>query len=156
MSDGSDTDKGTGTPREPDEAALAAMSNQELLTLGGKIDGVETVFKEPRWPVEGTQAEKRAERGVALWLLLGGGFGLALLLVFLFWPWEYKSNESRGQLRVLADHPAVRPDLRAVHLVDRLSARSSTRKSLSRKRSRSRTATTAHPVTSTARRSWPT
>ena len=27
---------------------------------------------------------------MALWLLLGGVFGLALLLVFLFWPWEYK------------------------------------------------------------------
>lgn len=86
----------TGVGKEPDEAALAAMSNQELLELGGKIDGVETVFKEPRWPVEGTKAEKRAERGVALWLLLGGGFGLALLLIFLFWPWEYKSNEQAG------------------------------------------------------------
>ncbi|HXO10859.1 MAG TPA: menaquinol-cytochrome C reductase, partial [Mycobacterium sp.] len=80
----------------PTEAELNAMSREELVALGGKIDGVETVFKEPRWPVEGTQAEKRAERGVALWLLLGGGFGLALLLVFLFWPWEYKSNESGG------------------------------------------------------------
>ncbi|MCV7412833.1 menaquinol-cytochrome C reductase [Mycobacterium florentinum] len=88
--------KGVGKSSEPDEAALAAMSNQELLELGGKIDGVETVFKEPRWPVEGTKAEKRAERGVALWLLLGGGFGLALLLIFLFWPWEYKSNEQAG------------------------------------------------------------
>jgi len=72
-----------------DESALAAMSNDELVALGGKIDGVETVFKEPRWPVEGTKAEKRAERSVSLWLLLGGVFGLALLLVFLFWPWEY-------------------------------------------------------------------
>lgn len=93
---GSDTDKGAGAPNEPDEAALAAMSQQELVTLGGKLDGVETVFKEPRWPVEGTKAEKRAERGVALWLLLGGGFGLALLLIFLFWPWEYKPKEAAG------------------------------------------------------------
>ena len=43
------------------------------VALGGKLDGVEIVFKEHRWPVEGTKAEKRAERvGLALWLLLGG------------------------------------------------------------------------------------
>jgi ubiquinol-cytochrome c reductase iron-sulfur subunit len=93
-----DLTEGTGAAREPDEAALAAMSNQELLTLGGKIDGVDTVFKEPRWPVDGTKAEKRAERSVALWLLLGGFFGLALLLIFLFWPWEYKPKEAPGSL----------------------------------------------------------
>jgi ubiquinol-cytochrome c reductase iron-sulfur subunit len=96
MSDGSDTDKGAGASSEPDEAALATMSNQELLDLGGKLDGVDIAYKEPRWPVEGTKAEKRAERGVALWLLLGGAFGLALLLVFLFWPWEYKPRGDSG------------------------------------------------------------
>jgi ubiquinol-cytochrome c reductase iron-sulfur subunit len=84
--------------QQPDEAALASMSNKELLDLGGKIDGVDIVYKEPRWPVEGTRAEKRAERGVALWLLLGGAFGLALLLIFLFWPWEYKPKEAPGSL----------------------------------------------------------
>ena len=72
------------------------MSQHELVALGGKLDGVETVYKEPRWPIEGTKAEKRAERGVALWLLLGGAFGLALLLIFLFWPWEYKPKEAQG------------------------------------------------------------
>jgi ubiquinol-cytochrome c reductase iron-sulfur subunit len=75
---------------QPDEAALAAMSREELVALGGRLDGVETVYKEPRWQVPGTRAEKRAERHVALWFLAGGGFGLALLGVFLFWPWEYK------------------------------------------------------------------
>ena len=93
----SDTDK-DGTPGQPDEAALATMSNKELLDLGGKLDGVQIAYKEPRWPIEGTKAEKRAERGVALWLLLGGAFGLALLLVFLFWPWEYKPQEADGSL----------------------------------------------------------
>lgn len=95
---GSDTDKAPGAPHEPNEAALASMSQRELLTLGGKMDGVETVFKESRWPVEGTRAEKRAERGVALWLLLGGFFGLALLLIFLFWPWEYKPKDAPGSI----------------------------------------------------------
>ena len=42
--------------REPDDAALAAMSQRELVALGGKLDGVETVFTEPRWPIEGTKA----------------------------------------------------------------------------------------------------
>jgi ubiquinol-cytochrome c reductase iron-sulfur subunit len=96
---------GHGPDLEPDEAALAAMSNKELLDLGGKLDGVQIAYKEPRWPIEGTKAEKRAERGVALWLLLGGAFGLALLLVFLFWPWEYKPQEADGNLLYILATP---------------------------------------------------
>lgn len=83
------TENGNGIGDNLDEAALNAMSREELVTLGGRLDGVETIAKEPRWPVAGTKAEKRAEQNVALWFLLAGGFGLALLLVFLFWPWEY-------------------------------------------------------------------
>jgi ubiquinol-cytochrome c reductase iron-sulfur subunit len=83
-------------PSQPTDAELAAMSREELVDLGGKLDGVETVFKEPRWPVAGTKAEKRAERAVAFWLLLGGFSGLALLIVFAFWPWEYKGGNTPG------------------------------------------------------------
>ena len=60
---------------KPSDEELARMSREELVELGGRMDGVETVFKENRWPVEGTKAEKRAERGVALWLLFGGLMG---------------------------------------------------------------------------------
>ncbi|WP_019970035.1 ubiquinol-cytochrome c reductase iron-sulfur subunit [Mycobacterium sp. 141] len=81
----------------PTDAELASMTREELVELGGKIDGVETIFKEPRWPVPGTKAEKRSERLVAYWLLLAGISGLALLLVFIFWPWEYKPFGSEGQ-----------------------------------------------------------
>ncbi|MEU9807764.1 ubiquinol-cytochrome c reductase iron-sulfur subunit [Mycobacterium sp. NPDC050853] len=74
----------------PTDEQLAAMSRDELVKLGTNLDGVEIVYREPRWPVAGTKAEKRAERLIALWFALGGVFGLALLGVFLFWPWEYK------------------------------------------------------------------
>ena len=108
-----------GVPGQPSDAELASMSREQLVELGGKLDGVETVFKEDRWPVPGTKAEKRAERAVAYWLLLGGFSGLALLLVFLFWPWEYKPLGSEGELFYDAGHPAVRPDVRAVDPRDR-------------------------------------
>jgi ubiquinol-cytochrome c reductase iron-sulfur subunit len=88
----------TQGPELPTDAELAELSREELVELGGRIDGVETVFKEARWPVEGTKAEKRAERSVAYWLLLGGLSGLALLVIFLFWPWEYKPFGSQGEL----------------------------------------------------------
>jgi ubiquinol-cytochrome c reductase iron-sulfur subunit len=108
MSDGSEGNDGTvkgtdtpgqqGVPGQPTDAELANMSREELLALGGKMDGVEIVYKDERWPVPGTKAEKRAERLVALWLLVGGLSGLALLGVFLFWPWEYRSGSEPDHL----------------------------------------------------------
>ena len=82
----------------PQGENLSAMSESELAALGGRMDGVDTVFKEDRWPVPGTRAEKPSERLVAFWLLFGGVMGLLLLLVFLFWPWEYKPYGVKGNL----------------------------------------------------------
>ena len=84
------------SPKVPDDRELAEMSRDELVKLGTALDGVEVIYREPRWPVAGTRAEKRAERRVASWLLLGGFSGLALLLIFLFWPWEYKGGNTAG------------------------------------------------------------
>lgn len=91
-----DPKDGVGASRELDEAAQEAMSREELVALGGQLDGVNTVYQEQRWPIEGTKAEKRTERRIAFWLLLGGVLGLTLLLIFLFWPWEYKPKEAAG------------------------------------------------------------
>jgi ubiquinol-cytochrome c reductase iron-sulfur subunit len=88
----------TTKPETPSDAELSEMSREDLVALGGRIDGVETILKESRWPVEGTKAEKRAERAVSYWLLLGGVSGLALLVIFLFWPWEYVPFGEPGEL----------------------------------------------------------
>jgi ubiquinol-cytochrome c reductase iron-sulfur subunit len=90
-----------GTPPEnpemPNEQELNAMSTDELVKLGTKLDGVEIVYREPRWPDVDTRAEKRTERQVALWFLLAGLSGMALLLIFLFWPWQYKPQGAPGE-----------------------------------------------------------
>ena len=57
--------------KKPSAAELDRMSEDELLELGTKLDGVEIAQREPRWPEEiKTRAEKRAERGVTFWLSL--------------------------------------------------------------------------------------
>ena len=94
---GTDSPGQTPVPGQPTDAELASMSRDELVEIGGKLDGVEIVYKDERWPVPDTKAEKRAERSVANWLLLGGFSGLALLLAFLFWPWEYQPYGSAGE-----------------------------------------------------------
>ncbi len=81
---------------KPQDANLSGMSESELAALGGRMDGVDTVFRESRWPVAGTRAEKRSERLVAFWLMFAGLMGLLLLLVFLFWPWQYKPYGVKG------------------------------------------------------------
>jgi ubiquinol-cytochrome c reductase iron-sulfur subunit len=92
----------TETPKVPDDRELADMSRDELVELGTALDGVEVIHAETRWPVAGTRAEKRAERGVAFWLLLGGLSGLALLVIFLFWPWQYPKDDPNNLFYVLA------------------------------------------------------
>lgn len=81
---------------EPTDEQLDAMSRDELVELGTKLDGVDVAYRAPRWPVPGTRAEKRAERQVALWFAISGIAAAALIGVFLFWPWQYKGRGEDG------------------------------------------------------------
>lgn len=76
-------------PRPSDEE-LAAMSRDDLVELGGQLDGVEIVDYPDPWPVKGTRAEKRAERAVALWFLVAALAGLAFVVALIWWPWRYE------------------------------------------------------------------
>jgi ubiquinol-cytochrome c reductase iron-sulfur subunit len=74
----------------PTDEQLAEMSRDELLRLGGKLDGVELVEYPDPWPVKGTRAERRAERAVATWFGLSALGAIAFVAVFIWWPWQYK------------------------------------------------------------------
>ncbi|MFI5609728.1 ubiquinol-cytochrome c reductase iron-sulfur subunit [Amycolatopsis sp. NPDC051903] len=78
-------------PQPPSEAELAEMDRDQLLKLGGQLDGVEIVDYPNPWPVENTRAERRAQRLVAFWFALSALAGLAFVVV-IAWPhwWEYK------------------------------------------------------------------
>jgi ubiquinol-cytochrome c reductase iron-sulfur subunit len=83
-------------PELPSEAELAEMSREDLVKLGGKLDGVELVEYPDPWPVKGTRAEKRAERMVAFWFTLAVAAGLAFIGVFIFWPAKYEAPKDEG------------------------------------------------------------
>ncbi|WP_033295567.1 ubiquinol-cytochrome c reductase iron-sulfur subunit [Amycolatopsis jejuensis] len=78
-------------PQPPSDEELAKMDRDQLLKLGGQMDGVELVDYPEPWPVENTRAERRAQRLVAFWFALSAIAGLAFVVV-LAWPkwWEYK------------------------------------------------------------------
>ncbi len=81
----------------PTEAELAEMDRDQLVALGGKLDGVELAEYPDPWPVKGTRAEKRAERMIALWFTLAGVAGLAFLIAMIWWPWEYAPPTESSQ-----------------------------------------------------------
>ncbi|WP_425604825.1 ubiquinol-cytochrome c reductase iron-sulfur subunit [Actinomycetospora termitidis] len=91
----------------PSDAELAEMSTDDLVRLGNRIDDIEVVSDRPRFPVPGTRAEKRAERQVAGWFILAAVMGLAFIVIFIAWPWEYVSPGQEGALLYVLYTPLI-------------------------------------------------
>ncbi|ADG97532.1 Rieske (2Fe-2S) iron-sulfur domain protein [Segniliparus rotundus DSM 44985] len=92
---------------DPTPEELSTMSRDELVTLGLAQDGVRLIHRQERWAVPGTRAEKRAERLVAFWLILGGLAAIALLAVFLFGHWEYAGPGESGYWAYTWETPLI-------------------------------------------------
>jgi ubiquinol-cytochrome c reductase iron-sulfur subunit len=65
------------------------MSDEEAMRAGGVADGVHILHREERFPVRGTTAEKRAERGVAAMFLLSALGGLVFIVGFIALPYYW-------------------------------------------------------------------
>ena len=77
---------GSGVP-DPDE--LRQMSAEEAMLAGAEADGVHIVHRRKRFPVPGTQAEKRAERAVALSFTIAALAGVGFIVVFVAMPYQW-------------------------------------------------------------------
>lgn len=73
----------------PSDDQLDAMTDAEKVQLGTNLDDVEIIYREPRYPVEGTKAEKRSERIVSFWFVLAGLFAIAGFALFIWNHWEF-------------------------------------------------------------------
>lgn len=80
-----DLDREVGRDREVD---LAELTRFELVREGARRDSIEIVHYQPSYP-PGSRAEKRVERSVALLFVTGGLLGLAFVVAYIWWPWEY-------------------------------------------------------------------
>ncbi len=65
------------------------MTTEQAMIAGAEADGVYLVHRRERFPVPGSKAEKRAERGVSFLFVLAGLAGLAFIVVFIAAPFRY-------------------------------------------------------------------
>lgn len=89
-------DPSSSPSSRPTEAEVEQMTPDQLATLACELDDVVVVSNAPKFPVPGTRAEKRAERGVAAWFLVSGLLAVAFVLAYLFWPHEYRAPSEPG------------------------------------------------------------
>lgn len=75
---------------------LSSMTNEELARLGTELDEVTVAYRKERFPLGNDPAEKRASVHVGIWFALGIIFALAFLVIYIAWPWTYKSLGEDG------------------------------------------------------------
>ena len=107
--DGTEPPFSAETPHPPQvsEADLDRMSQEDLARLAAALDDVEVVHNQNPWPIPGSRAEKRARRAVVLWFLIATVSGLAFLVAFLFWPYEYRAPGDPGYTAYALYTPVV-------------------------------------------------
>jgi len=73
----------------PSEEDIRRMTPEEAMVAGAEVDGIHIVHRRDRFPIRGTNAEKRAERGVALAFLISALAGVAFVVYFVAGKWHW-------------------------------------------------------------------
>ncbi|HEY8302221.1 MAG TPA: Rieske 2Fe-2S domain-containing protein [Jatrophihabitans sp.] len=68
---------------------LRAMTPEERMIAGTEAEDIHIVHRRDRFPIRGTKAEKRAERGVAACFLIAAIAGVAFIVYFCAGSWKW-------------------------------------------------------------------
>ena len=79
----------SGTSAGPTEEELREMTPEQAMLAGAESDGVHIVHRRDRFPIRGTKAEKRAERGVALAFTISALAGVGFIVAFVAMPYRW-------------------------------------------------------------------
>jgi ubiquinol-cytochrome c reductase iron-sulfur subunit len=79
----------SGGDSTPSVDEIRTMTREEAMVTGARVDGIHIVHRRERFPVRGTKAEKRAERGVALAFAISGLAGIGFIVWFIVGPWHW-------------------------------------------------------------------
>jgi ubiquinol-cytochrome c reductase iron-sulfur subunit len=80
---------GHPAPESPTLDELREMSIEQRMIAGAEDQGVHVVHRRHRFPIPGTKAEKRAERGVVACFTIAGLAGIAFIVTFCALPWHW-------------------------------------------------------------------
>ncbi|MCU1657771.1 MAG: Menaquinol-cytochrome c reductase iron-sulfur subunit [Pseudonocardiales bacterium] len=73
----------------PSADELREMTTEEAMIAGAEAQGVYIVHRRDRFPIRGTRAEKRAERGVALAFTISALAGVGFIVAFVALPYQW-------------------------------------------------------------------
>jgi ubiquinol-cytochrome c reductase iron-sulfur subunit len=80
----------SGTPLDGlSDEELRAMTPEEAMLAGTEADGVHVVHRRDRFPIRGTKAEKRAERGIAFAFTVSALAGIGFIVAFVALPFHW-------------------------------------------------------------------
>ncbi|MGN6606823.1 MAG: cytochrome bc1 complex Rieske iron-sulfur subunit [Jatrophihabitans sp.] len=74
---------------QPTADEIRDMTPEEAMIVGAELDGIRIAHRRERFPIRGTKAEKRAERGVAASFLIAALAGVAFIVCFIIVPFHW-------------------------------------------------------------------
>jgi ubiquinol-cytochrome c reductase iron-sulfur subunit len=83
----------------PTADELRGMTTEETMIAGAEADDVYILHRRERFPIPGTKAEKRAERGVAAFFLVAALAGVGFVVAFIAVPYRYKLPQDGQNFR---------------------------------------------------------